>query len=544
MRSVLFPLFCLHLGVYGSAQGIRGRSYQASIPAKSNTDRPTTEQCLKILGWKNCKAVDVSGSNIQIASNVLTAMIPGAIDLPGTEEYNESMTHYWSAAAVERAASIVHPASAEEVATTIKVLECFQVPFAVRSGGHQTAHGAAAIKDGILISLDRLHAISYNADNEIVSFGPGNRWLSVYRHLDIYNRGVTGGHIGLVGTGGQITGGGTSPFFHRYGFSSSNVHNFQVVVAGGSIVNANIEENPDLFWALKGGANNFGIVTRLDMVTFPLQGIWSGGLGFDVGKKEEVLGAFWKFQTESIVKDNGTEILLGFGIHGNQSFIRGEAFADSSGYGNESYPDAFKPFYDVGVLYQDAQDQRLAVSANLMASENLPEEGKLWNTPGGEGRMNLAMVTLKPDLQLYSEAVDIYLDTFNAARGVKDAQINLHMSPLTANAVRHAKERGGMAAGWAEEDQLFFNIEMVYSQASDDELMHSLSRECMVKVGALAAERGLLMPTIWMNNAHTEDDVLGSYGAENYAKMKEVSQKYDPKRTFQDLCSGAYKLDK
>ena len=164
------------------------------------------------------------------------------------------------------------------------------------------------------------------------------------------------------------------------------MQNFQVVVAGGRIVNANIEENLDLFWALKGGANNFGVVTRLDMVTFPLQEIWSGGLGFDISKKEEVLGAFWKFQTESIVKDNGTEILLGFGIHGDQTFIRGEAFADSSGYGNESYPDAFKPFYDVGVLYQDAHDQKLAVSANLMANENLPEEGKLWNTPGGKGR--------------------------------------------------------------------------------------------------------------------------------------------------------------
>jgi len=93
------------------------------------------------------------------------------------------------------------------VATTIKVLECFQVPFAVRSGGHQAAHGAAAIRDGILISLDRLNDISYSTDNEMVSFGPGNRWLAVYRHLDQYDRGVTGGHIGLVGTGGQITGG-------------------------------------------------------------------------------------------------------------------------------------------------------------------------------------------------------------------------------------------------------------------------------------------------------------------------------------------------
>ncbi|CAN9290498.1 unnamed protein product [Alternaria alternata] len=434
MRSVLLFMYCIHHGVYGSAEWVRASSYPASSPAKPNTDRPNTEQCLKRLGLKNCKAVDVSGSSIQIASSVLTAMIAGALDLPGTEEYNESMTQYWSAAVAERAASIVHPASAEEVATTIKVLECFQVPFAVRSGGHQAAHGAAAIRDGILISLDRLNDISYSTDNEMVSFGPGNRWLAVYRHLDQYDRGVTGGHIGLVGTGGQITGGGTSPFFHRYGFSSSNVQNFQVVVAGGRIVNANIEENLDLFWALKGGANNFGVVTRLDMVTFPLQEIWSGGLGFDISKKEEVLGAFWKFQTESIVKDNGTEILLGFGIHGDQTFIRGEAFADSSGYGNESYPDAFKPFYDVGVLYQDAHDQKLAVSANLMANENLPEEGKLWNTPGGKGRMNFAMVTLKPDVQLYSEAVDIYLNTFDAARGVKDAQINLHMSPITANA--------------------------------------------------------------------------------------------------------------
>jgi FAD/FMN-containing dehydrogenase len=115
---------------------------------------------------------------------------------------------------VQKAAAIFHPGSASDVASCIKVLEHFQTPFAIRSGGHQTAKGAAAIKDGVLVSLDRLNSISYDTNTETVSFGPGNRWFAVYKHLEQYGRGVTGGHIGVVGSGGQITGGeSTCPTF-------------------------------------------------------------------------------------------------------------------------------------------------------------------------------------------------------------------------------------------------------------------------------------------------------------------------------------------
>ncbi|KAI8192153.1 hypothetical protein K4K51_006519 [Colletotrichum sp. SAR 10_75] len=363
---------------------------------------------------------------------------------------------------------------------------------------------------------------------------------TVYKHLEQYDRAVTGGHIGVVGCGGQITGGGTSQFLHRQGFSFANVKNFEVVVGGGRIVNANAEENEDLFWALKGGASNFGVVTRLDMRTFPLTGVWGGSIVHDISKKQDVLDAYWEFQQEGIVKDPGVEMLLGFSIVGDQSRIQSEVCADRRGHAEGSCPIAFKPFFDIGLLYSDAYDRTfpdLAVSATA----NPPPEFALWFSP--HGRMNFAMVSLKPDRTFYSDAVDIFYSAFEPARRVPDAQVNVHLSALQGRTVRHANELGGMAAGWDEEDQLFFNIEMVWSAAEDDELMLKLTRQCIDRIKDAAIERGVFLPFIWMNNSQTEDDVLTSYGASNYSKMKQVSREYDPGQTFQKLCSGPFKLN-
>ncbi|CAI6099149.1 unnamed protein product [Clonostachys chloroleuca] len=518
-----------------------------------------TREFFRSLGLTNASSIKLSSSSpVKAAVEVLQLLNPSALDHPGTESYkllvrpecipfHEALSYpgaanrsQRSAAVVQEAAAIFHPSSAGEVAAAIRVFEHFQTPFAIRSGGHQTARGAAAIKDGVLVSLDRLNSIAYSEDDQIIRFGPGNRWISVYEHLHKYGRGVTGGHIGIVGTGGHITGGGTSPFIHRHGFSCTNVKNFEVVLSGGRIVNANLEQNADLLWALRGGASNFGVVTRMDMYTFPLLGVWGGSIIHDISKKEQILDAFWKFQFEGIINDPGAEMLLGFSIVGDSSRIQSEVSADRIGHAEGAFPPAFQPFFDIGLDFNDTRDYTLPELARS-TTENTPPEFALWFAP--EGRMNFAMVTFRPDREFYTESVDIFYEVFEPARRLKDAQINLHISALQGKTVTESKARGSIATGWAEEDQLMYNMEMVWSQAEDDELVFSLSRKCVNRVKAAAEKRGLLLPTIWMNNAHQDDDVLASYGEANLTKMKQVSQKYDAKQTFQKLCSGPFKLD-
>lgn len=152
--------------------------------------------------------------------------------------------------------------------------------FAVRSGGHASFAGAANIEGGVTIDLSGLSSITLTPGEgsapPTLSVGVGSTWGSVYAHLDPLHLGVSGGRVAGVGVGGLTLGGGISFFGPRFGWVCDSVTNFEVVLADGTLVSANDNERQDLSWALRGGANNFGIVTRVDLQTFSQGDLWGG----------------------------------------------------------------------------------------------------------------------------------------------------------------------------------------------------------------------------------------------------------------------------
>lgn len=115
-----------------------------------------------------------------------------------------------------------------------------------------------------------------DTDSETVRFGPGGRWADVYAALAPYDRIIAGGREGQVGVAGLILGGGKTFLTGRRGFACDNVLEFEVVLADGSIVKANRDTHADLFRALKGGSNNFGVVTSFKMAMAESKKIWGG----------------------------------------------------------------------------------------------------------------------------------------------------------------------------------------------------------------------------------------------------------------------------
>lgn len=115
-----------------------------------------------------------------------------------------------------------------------------------------------------------MNSSSYDAKSKTARLEPGARWRNTYRDLlDKYNITVTGGRDGDVGVGGFLLGGGISYYTGTNGFGSDTVVNYEVVLANGTIIQANTSLNADLFKALKGGGSNFGIVTRFDVEAMP-----------------------------------------------------------------------------------------------------------------------------------------------------------------------------------------------------------------------------------------------------------------------------------
>lgn len=117
---------------------------------------------------------------------------------------------------------------------------------------------------------------TYNPTTNLASIQPGPNWGDVYNALAAQGVVVAGGRDAGVGIGGFLTGGGNSYYSGRMGFGCDSVVNFEVVLADGSIINANKTSNADLWKALKGGSGNFGIVTRFDMTAIPSVPLWGG----------------------------------------------------------------------------------------------------------------------------------------------------------------------------------------------------------------------------------------------------------------------------
>jgi FAD/FMN-containing dehydrogenase len=124
--------------------------------------------------------------------------------------------------------------------------------------------------------LSNLTTLSLASDNKTVSIGPAFRWGDVYKYLQQYNLSVAGGRLSPVGVPGLLLGGGINFYGNQVGFSADTVTKYEVVTAKGDIIYATSTANSDLFWALKGGSSNFGIVTRFTMKTFPSKKVWAG----------------------------------------------------------------------------------------------------------------------------------------------------------------------------------------------------------------------------------------------------------------------------
>jgi FAD/FMN-containing dehydrogenase len=136
--------------------------------------------------------------------------------------------------------------------------------------------GANNIDGGILMVMSNLTSISVSSDRKTVDISPGLKWGAVYKHLEQFDLTVGGGRLSPVGVPGLLLGGGINFYGNQYGFSADQVVGYEIVLASGLIVDVSASKYPDLFWALKGGSSNYGIVTRFTMATIPSKKVLAG----------------------------------------------------------------------------------------------------------------------------------------------------------------------------------------------------------------------------------------------------------------------------
>lgn len=389
--------------------------------------------------------------------------------------------------------------------------------------------GASNIQDGLTIDLANLNQIQVSQDKTLTHVGAGNRWVDVYSQLDQQQLSVIGGRVAGIGVGGLTLGGGISFFSGRHGLACDNVRNYEVVLANASIANVNHTSYPDLYFALRGGGNNFGIVTRFDLETFPQGPMWGGARTYPITAAASLISAFDNFAANS-PSDPDAALILAF------------YYYNGTYYGSTDMEYAHA-VVDPAIFRELTGVTSLASTTRIANLTDLTLEFEASNPSGF--RETYFTATFKPSAVLEREILDIYI---GEVEGIKDAEGLLPavvFQPITKDVISYFSKNGGNALGIAESDGplILVDIAISWSSPSDDDRIMAAASSFIDRSTAAAKGMGLDYKFIYQNYAAQGQDVFDGYGEANKQRLIEISEKYDPERVFQKLQPGYFKLE-
>lgn len=246
------------------------------------------------LAAHRASALIVARSAASSCNSIAKAISPSsAVFYPGSAGFDADISHFVNSSS-EVSTCSVEPGTSDDIVKILAILAKDKTPFGLKGGGH-SFHAGFSSTLGVQIAMSRFNTIDYDATKGQVTVGAGLRWDPVYITLAQYGVNVVGGRITGVGVAGFLLGGGYSLLSNERGVAVDSVLGFEVVTPTGNVVNATATTNPDLFWALKGGYNNFGIVTKFVLKTYPQTSVWGGRRVIADANSEAVINATVKF---------------------------------------------------------------------------------------------------------------------------------------------------------------------------------------------------------------------------------------------------------
>ncbi len=189
------------------------------------------------------------------------ARLPGPVLLPGESGYDE-VRHVWNAMIDRHPALIARCTSAADVAAAIAFARQHGLPLTIKGGGHGVS-GKAVCDGGLMIDLSLMQGIEIDASRKVARVQCGVTWGALDAAAQAYGLATTGGIVASTGVAGLTLGGGLGFLMRRFGLSCDNLLAAEVVTTAGETLLASDDDHPDLFWALRGGGGNFGVVTAM-----------------------------------------------------------------------------------------------------------------------------------------------------------------------------------------------------------------------------------------------------------------------------------------
>lgn len=393
-----------------------------------------------------------------------------------------------------------------DVVDAVKFAREGSLEVAIRGGGHNVA-GRATIDGGLMIDLSLMKGIYVDPKARTARAQGGATWGEYNRETQVHNLASTGGVISTTGVAGLTLGGGLGWLLGKHGLSIDHLRSVQLVTAEGEVVTASAEENPDLFWGVRGGGGNFGVATSLECAVHPIGPIVTGGLvAHPFARAKEVL-AFFR-DTCSSLPDEMT-LFAGL-IHApdgsNQKLAGILACHCGTLAAGETAVKSIKAF---GPPVMDALGPIPYTAINQMLDAGYPKGAlNYWKSSFLASLNDAAIATL----------VDCY------------ARVPSPMAGIIIEHAHGAMTRVGVADTAFPHRRAGFNLLFLtqWANPADTERCIAWTRESYAAMRPFAASGRYVN---YLDNDEGGDPVAEAYGP-NYARLKQLKTKYDPTNFF------------
>ncbi|SPJ83619.1 related to FAD-binding oxidoreductase [Fusarium torulosum] len=442
---------------------------------------------------------------------------PNLTLFPNTTDYDDEVINTWDKRANLIPGCIFRPTKDTQVAKALSVFHRNHAEFAVRGGGHLPYPGSNSINDGILVVLAGLDKTKVNPKTGTIEVGSGCKWKDVYGALEPYGLYTNGGRLKTIGVPGLTLLGGVHYFLNKYGFTMDSVVKYEVVLGNGTMVKATRKQHPDLFWALRGGALNYGIVTMFEFKTFKAPLVTST---FQIFPESSAID-YIKAACDMVISDDGS-VGAGavFNINYNATTKKATPQVFGLQEGTKSPPSRFANFTSIPN----------AVSRVHNVTTPVEWHSKL-DSPNQMFRVSFGHHTIKPDAERITE---IYKAWIEAIADIVDVPgifptFILNLVPRTAATV--GKKNG---IGW--------QLTTSWARPEDDVKVTTWARRFLERIHAENKDLELSTEFLYGGDVAEYQNPLLQYPQKNVDRMRRIRDEYDPDLVFSKLNWGGFKL--
>jgi len=422
----------------------------------------------------------------------------------------------WNGTVDRRPRLIARCTGAADVAAAVRFARDRDLEIAVRGGGHNVA-GTAVCDDGIVVDLSAMRAVAVDPAERTADVQGGALWGDVDHETQAHGLATTGGIIGHTGVGGLSLGGGIGWLMRKHGLAVDNLLQAEVVTAEGHIVRASAHQDPDLFWALRGGGGNFGIVTSFRFTLHPVgPTVVAGPVFWAADDTADVLRFYREFVADA-PDELGTVIRLGTipplppiapELHYRPAIAVGCCYAGPLDDGER----ALRALRRFGTPLVDLVGPTRYVDHQSGLDDTVPH--------GWHYYWKATDLTALSD-----EVIAVVAEHVYRARSPRSYAAMFHLGGAVARVPRDATAFAGRDVAHN------IVIDAAWLPDEDDTMAASESAWARAFLQALEPHRA----GVYVNFLDSDDDpsrVREAYGDDAYRRLAEIKAKYDPDNVF------------